>query len=200
MRQAARTGALVMVFGVVVTALTTPPACAEPFPTLRVLIVNDARVRPDILARAKVETARIYAEAGVDITWVDPEQVRLGFDLRAVVKSGTQVSRLGRTTDVTGVAMTTPDVPGGTAFAFYDKVQHFALQKGFSTEQILGLVMAHELGHLLLGPGSHSADGLMRKEWEGRDLDLMRFRRLTFTSQQAEAVRRTVRRLTATAF
>ena len=39
------------------------------------------------------------------------------------------------------------------------------LAKGFELDVILGWVMAHELGHLLLGKGAHSAVGIMHTPW-----------------------------------
>jgi hypothetical protein len=35
---------------------------------------------------------------------------------------------------------------------------------------ILGHVMVHEIGHLLLGTNSHSASGIMRAQWRNAEL------------------------------
>jgi len=53
---------------------------------------------------------------------------------------------------------------------------------------VLGHAMAHEIGHLLL-PYGHSPTGLMRAEWEAKDLRLAANRQLNFTSEQAELMR-----------
>jgi hypothetical protein len=52
----------------------------------------------------------------------------------------------------------------------------------------LAHAMAHEIGHLLL-PYGHSATGLMRADWEGKDLRRAVQGQLKFTPQQAELIR-----------
>jgi hypothetical protein len=54
---------------------------------------------------------------------------------------------------------------------------------------LLGHLMAHEIGHLLLGAGNHSPTGLMRARWQQQELELIRRRTLAFTSGQAESIR-----------
>jgi hypothetical protein len=51
---------------------------------------------------------------------------------------------------------------------------------------VLGHVVAHELGHLLLGRGTHSAAGLMRADL---DTNLAVQGRLLFTDAEARAIR-----------
>jgi hypothetical protein len=58
-----------------------------------------------------------------------------------------------------------------------------------SDASLLGVVIAHEIGHLLLPYGSHSASGLMQGDWDSRQFLLARTRRLWFTAQQAELIR-----------
>jgi len=50
-------------------------------------------------------------------------------------------------------------------------------------------VVAHELGHLLLGPG-HSADSIMSAAWNGKTLEAVRKRWLTFNQSQRAAIHR----------
>jgi hypothetical protein len=40
--------------------------------------------------------------------------------------------------------------------------------------QFLGALMAHEIGHVLIGSGIHSAAGIMKAHWGSRDLPLIR--------------------------
>jgi hypothetical protein len=47
--------------------------------------------------------------------------------------------------------------------------------------------MAHEIGHLLL-PYGHAATGLMRADWDAKDMRLAVHGRLNFTSEQAELI------------
>jgi hypothetical protein len=86
----------------------------------------------------------------------------------------------------------------GTAAAagvFYDRVEKLARGDAASTAMILGHAMAHELGHLLLGTNSHSRHGLMKAQWNRRDLQLASAGDLDFMAHQALSLRdETVRR------
>lgn len=54
---------------------------------------------------------------------------------------------------------------------------------------ILACVIAHEIGHLLLGPNSHSPTGIMMGKWSPEELRGAGWGRLVFTPQQAELIR-----------
>jgi hypothetical protein len=54
---------------------------------------------------------------------------------------------------------------------------------------ILGNVMAHELGHLLLGSSSHAGMGIMRAHWQGEELRRLSRGSLSFTNEQADHMR-----------
>jgi len=64
--------------------------------------------------------------------------------------------------------------------------------------QVLGLVIAHELGHLLLGTG-HSASGIMRARWGLNDWVLARQDKLSFLPRQAADLRKELRNRSETA-
>ena len=49
---------------------------------------------------------------------------------------------------------------------------------------ILGCVIAHELGHLLLGSNSHSEAGVMQARWETRQVKQLLMGSLLFTTEQ----------------
>jgi hypothetical protein len=55
---------------------------------------------------------------------------------------------------------------------------------------LMSLVIAHEIGHLLLPYGSHSETGVMRSRWEVRELRSLDVRQLGFTPYQAQQIRR----------
>jgi hypothetical protein len=63
-----------------------------------------------------------------------------------------------------------------------------------SMGQVLGHVIAHEVGHLLLNQQVHSPQGIMRGEWSFVDFRDMTSGMLLFTPQQAEFLRADVRR------
>jgi hypothetical protein len=62
----------------------------------------------------------------------------------------------------------------------------------FRTEELLGLVMAHEVGHLLLGTNAHSNQGIMRATWRRRHLDARDWEEFEFTQVQTKRLRAAV--------
>jgi hypothetical protein len=54
---------------------------------------------------------------------------------------------------------------GWLATVFSDRILDAATRVGLDPGTLLGRVMAHEIGHLLLGGGYHGDAGVMRAEW-----------------------------------
>lgn len=54
---------------------------------------------------------------------------------------------------------------GWLATVFVDRIEAAAARAGADAGQLLGRVMAHEVGHLLLGVGYHGPIGVMQAEW-----------------------------------
>lgn len=82
--------------------------------------------------------------------------------------------------DAYGVAYVVPETDRGwLATVFADRVERAAARAGVECGTILGRVIAHEVGHLLLGRRYHAEVGLMRAEWPDpllrRDDDEWRF-------------------------
>jgi hypothetical protein len=68
--------------------------------------------------------------------------------------------------DAYGVTYVVKDTNRGwLATVFSDRIEHAATRVGVDPGTLLGRVMAHELGHLLLGRGYHGDAGVMRAEW-----------------------------------
>ena len=59
----------------------------------------------------------------------------------------------------------------------------------FGVPIILGCVIAHELGHLLLGSNGHSDTGIMQPRWEANQVRQLMTGTLLFTSEQSKAMR-----------
>jgi hypothetical protein len=71
------------------------------------------------------------------------------------------------------------------AYILYSRIETLAADGDASLSDILGHAMAHEIGHLLLGPG-HSQVGIMQAEWTREDLARAARNELSFTPQQME--------------
>jgi hypothetical protein len=71
-----------------------------------------------------------------------------------------------------GMAYVVKEVDRGwLATAFSDRIAAAATRVGVESGTLLGLVIAHEVGHLLLGTGYHSWNGVMRADWPDALLD-----------------------------
>ena len=72
---------------------------------------------------------------------------------------------------------------------YYDAISEVAKQYGASVGHVLGIALAHEMGHVLLPPPSHSATGIMQASWEGDDLRHALLGDVAFTEQQSVMMR-----------
>jgi len=88
-----------------------------------------------------------------------------------------------------GVAFLSESGTGAYGDVFYDSVEKLYRDWGVSLPRVLGHVMAHELGHLLLGSNGHSRDGIMRPSWHGNDLQRASKGSLLFSPEQAKSMR-----------
>jgi len=58
------------------------------------------------------------------------------------------------------------DGRGQQADVFYDRIAKIESDQARDRAVLLGAVMAHELGHLLLGPHAHTATGITQARWD----------------------------------
>jgi len=75
------------------------------------------------------------------------------------------------------------------AHIFFGGILDSSLNADVSPEFILGSVMAHEAGHLLLGSNSHSRTGLMQSIWDGSHLQDMARRTPGFADAESRQLR-----------
>ena len=170
---------------------------------ITVRIFNYAQVSSDPMRRAIREATRIFQQAGVETVWLDhtpcldgrkdpachqPESP-LFLNIHFLPPSMSQ--RLALRSTTFGLAL--PARGGGfgkITYLFYDRIEKECERKGSLPEHvILGHIMAHEMGHLFLGHGSHSGKGIMRFPWHKRDLERASRGGLLFTSREAKRIR-----------
>lgn len=173
----------------------------EPF-RLRVFMYNYADTSHSLVDRARRETDMLFRRAGVEIEWVQctlsmriaPQQLcsmRRGpasLELRLLPRRMADRMRLG--SNAAGFALQPLDgVPGVLANVFPDHAADLATNSGLDRGVMLGHLIAHELGHLLLGIGSHSTGGVMAAPWGRRELSWAMKGCLTFSRPEAEKIR-----------
>ena len=71
----------------------------------------------------------------------------------------------------------------------YSRVEKFADRSDVYLDRILGCVLAHELGHVLLGPDSHSAKGIMTAHLTDKELVQIRAMFIGFLPFQKARIR-----------
>jgi hypothetical protein len=168
-------------------ALTLNGQAAAGPPSIAVVAYNQAGMAADTLARAKSEVTRIYGEAGIGVTWMDPAAPEAGgvFAIQLLIRR----RAINRSDTAMGKTIGDTHLTGGSAFIYGDRVLRSAHEREQDVARLLAYAMAHEMGHLLLGPAAHSASGIMRAAWDGDDLRHIGSGSMGFTAVQANALR-----------
>jgi hypothetical protein len=150
---------------------------AEPaFPvktiTLMVLVDDQAGVPAKILERARGRATRIFRQIDVDIVWLEHDDARI--QDTAVLRSVVTLHLVAR--DMVDHMKVADDVMGraapGSRFVtvLYNRIEGLRnirpdLTRGDAeTACVLGHVIAHEIGHLLLPPHAHTLSGVMQAD------------------------------------
>jgi hypothetical protein len=71
-------------------------------------------------------------------------------------------------------------------------IEQKASSEGIDPAMLLGLAIAHEFGHLLLGPHAYSAKGIMRANWGHNDILNGARGQLRFIAEQTLRIRANV--------
>jgi hypothetical protein len=180
---------------------------AEPGSKVTVFVYNYAWVPSEVLAQTETQAARIYQLGGIEIQWLDcplspaeasqfpacqvpPGPTRLALRLL----SQSMADRLRKAQDSYGFALYPEDGSFATvANVFASDAEQLANSRGMKWGLILGHLVAHELGHLLLGSGSHSSTGIMHVPWYPKELDILALGLMVFRPQEAERMRTNIR-------
>jgi len=163
---------------------------------LAVFVTNGTNAPEQILVAAEGNAGRVLHKAGVDVHWVNcgvEAGARSEPQCRDIAKSGLVVRMIPRARtfgdDVFGVSFLDHDA-GTYADLFFDPIERLYEQnKDIPLAQILGEVLAHELGHLLLGSNAHSRDGIMQPNWTNEQLHCAAMGRMQFSKEQAAKMR-----------
>jgi hypothetical protein len=171
-------------------------------PKLCFRVYNYAHVDRWQLSDSENMASAIFKQAGVETVWVDcplsameiptyPDCQRQMGRTDLVLKILPRSMEIGLSVhgEPLGWAVPCSDGPGCEIRVFYDQVQDMATDE-YHIDRILGHVIAHEAGHILLGPGAHSRVGIMRAPWSPRDLHRISLGfPLAFTDDQRRRLR-----------
>jgi hypothetical protein len=159
-----------------------------------VLQINNVVGAPRVnLEQAQQEVTRLYRRIGVDVAWTSPDapQAAALRAIRVVLLPDEGGDLRHRQTPVMGAAVVT-DQGTRIAYVFYRQIESQARQYDVSATMILASAIAHEVAHLLLPDGQHSAGGLMRACWTRDDFHRAEQGQLLFSTEQAALIRERV--------
>ena len=175
-----------------------PAVAQEARLAMRIVVYDYAHVPPDLLAQAKTIASRVFAEIGVEAAWMDVaeftrEMPSESAARRVFVASVVQVNvispdmhkMLGRKNSVLGGAGSRTR----RVWIAFARIQQLARLSRADVSDVLGSVMAHEIGHVFLPPGAHALTGLMQHSVEP---NLIAQNRVFFLSEEATLIRATL--------
>ena len=162
---------------------------AEAGPRIVLHIDDRAGVPAHELGAAKAVVEQIFAAAEVEIVWAEgrfPVSITRPSGERGVAR---QLAVMLVNADPpaelpTGCTLGFAARGHSLAYAFYNRIADVARTSAGDVAMVLGRVIAHEVGHLLLPGTSHSSSGIMRAE-----LDLGLSNPDRFTDSQAISLR-----------
>jgi hypothetical protein len=151
------------------------------------------RLSKNVMAGAEAEAAALFHSMDIEIVWARCEAAPIGeeaaqqhwFTIR--LRDGGPVVTGPASLDTLGEAFFSDDQGSYVADVYYQASQALASRQQVEPAALLGYVMAHELGHLLLGPG-HAPNGIMRAAWDSKDLEAIRYGSLKFTGAESARI------------
>jgi hypothetical protein len=167
-----------------------------------VFVFNAEHVSSRDLALAEARAAEFFKKVEITIIWIagftardavvppvgeawKPTDLDLRLWTRQLARGATMHS------NALGYCLS---IERGQAIILSDEIQNFATSWGIDLADILGVAMAHEIGHLLLRTSSHSLLGVMKAEYLQKDLTSAGRRSLIFTQEEGKSMRNEVRR------
>ncbi len=165
--------------------------------SLAVSVFNDAGVEPSVWSQAQSRATEIMRRSGISLTWLDcgfpasrmpdPNCSAISYPTHLSVRVVPKVSPLNG--HIFGQAFQDAAGEGNYVLVYYASITAFRATTTVPAGELLGCVVAHELGHLLLGTASHSPNGLMSAVWQDPELRQAVRGNLFFTGGEGERMR-----------
>lgn len=170
---------------------------------LVVSVYNYAGLSEAQLKHAEEVAGSIFREAHIQVQWLScrHNQAELAIDagctarlastelILRILSLGTERRYHGNEHEMGEAIVPTDGSPGVYANVYGDAVESCRETNPIARSDLLGWVIAHELGHLLLGTHSHSGAGLMRGNWSAEDLKPKRRTEFTFSPKEVKKLR-----------
>ena len=179
-------------------------------PEITVLVYNRVHVATVDVQKAERLAGEIFADTGIRVRWeegslADEAARSLDFSSGANSSGGCETVRAVRVLRVQLEQGPPHGLPNALGFAlpcakyvshaniFVDRCQTVVKDiQTLSFSNVMGHAIAHEIGHVLLGPTEHSAAGLMRGRWRRADWQLAAQSFIRFDGRQALDMRENI--------
>lgn len=164
--------------------------------TITALVCDQIQMPAKKLERAEKEADRILGSAGISVRWSNcnsPGAATLQELPNIFVIRVRNLAPVDAADSRRRKPMGRAFLLGNRADVYYDAVRELAHDVASDCEisTIFAYVIAHELGHLLLGP-QHSPQGVMEASWGRREVEMMTRHELRFSQAERERVQSTL--------
>jgi hypothetical protein len=177
-----------------------PPTITSLRPEVSISVHDYADVPTPVLA-AEVQAKEIFQHAGLETVWrncspkLEREKLEPGScyfsdtsHLTLKISPRAMNAKVRDRIEVLGTAYPHGKGAGYFVYVFYDRIQVLAQRRRLG-HALLADVMAHEIGHLLLGSTSHSASGIMCAHWNNEELRNFSEGAMSFVPAQSRIMR-----------
>jgi hypothetical protein len=173
--------------------------------TIELVVINRAQVPERIVSRATTEAVRIYRSLGINLGSSTTGEFPVAPQLIVTIVSRPgdvpllpdELATKSVHERVLGVAPGHQNRRDLAVWAFWARIENTGTMRGIDPGVLLGHVIAHEIGHLLLPYDAHSESGIMRAAWDKAQATHAAMGTLTFDRGQAALIRRSVAKLAA---
>ena len=130
-------------------------------PAFEVALINHAPDAATEVATARARVGFLFGEAGIRVTWVAASEapVELGRERIMLVLLDLPDGNRVFAGDARRLGFAMP--PAHRVYVHYRRLYDLATFRHVQPGWFLGVVMAHELAHVLLPQAGHTADGIM---------------------------------------
>lgn len=180
----------------------SPPRLTPFRPVVSVSVHDYAGVPTALLTGAEEQAREIFRRAGLETVWLncspklekhEPESCYFvdATHLTLKISPRGMNEQVRDRIDVLGTSYPAEQGAGYFAYVFYDRVRELAQRRTLG-HALLADVMAHEIGHLLLGSNSHSVSGIMCARWDAEQLRNVAEGRMSFAASESRQMRERV--------
>jgi hypothetical protein len=180
----------------------SPPSRTPLRPEVRISVHDYADVSTPLLIAAEDQAREIFRHAGLETVWLncspklekhEPESCYFADATHLTLKISPRAmnAQIRDRVDVLGTSYPNEKGAGYFAYVFYDRVRELAQRRTLG-HTLLADVMAHEIGHLLLGSNSHSLSGIMCARWDAEQLRNVAEGSMSFAASESRLMRERV--------